>query len=166
MQLLKNLVLGLSIAILSAAVLLGTWLTVFAEGEVFSSSESQNPLKPEMDCSPPEGWSVYRVHTGDTLTSLADQLQIDRVVLMSMNCIDSDISPGDTIYLPLLDPLSPTPACGPPPNWVLHPLQEGDSLSNLAARFEVDEALLWHANCMDIHTILQPGMSMYGPPLP
>lgn len=164
MQLLKNLIVGLTISILAVAVLLGTWLTVFAEGEVLSFSDRRKALDPETGCSPPEGWSVYRVHAGDTLTNLADQLRIDRTTLMSINCIESDITPGDTIYLPVPEATNPPPACGPPPTWVLYPLEEGDSLSRLAERFGIDEPLLWHANCIDIHTTLQLGMGIYVPP--
>jgi spore germination protein YaaH len=164
MQLLKNLIVGLTISILAFAVLLGTWLTVFAEGEVFSLSDHQKALNSEISCAPPEGWSVYRVHAGDTLTNLADQLRIERTTLMSINCIESDITPGDTIYLPAPEATYPPPTCGPPPDWVLYPLEEGELLSKLAVRFAVDEPSIWHANCIDIHTILQPGMSIYVPP--
>ena len=163
MQLLKNLIIGLTISILAVAVLLGTWLTVSAEAEVLSFSARRKALDPETGCTPPEGWSVYRVHKGDTLTNLADQLRIDRTILMSINCIESDITPGDTIYLPVPEATNPPPACGPPPTWVLYPLGDSDSLSRLAERFGVDEPSLWHANCIDIHTVLQPGMSIYVP---
>jgi len=164
MQLLKNLSVGLTISVLVIAILLGTWLTVFAEGEVSSFSDRRKALNPETGCSPPEGWSVYRVHTGDTLTNLAARLQIDRKTLMSINCIESDITPGDTIYLPVPEATNPPPACGSPPTWILFPLEEGDSLSKLAERFGVDEPSIWHANCIDIHTVLQPGMGIYVPP--
>jgi LysM repeat protein len=165
MQLLKNLIVGLIISILAIAVLLGTWLTVFAEAEISSSFDRQKTVNPVTDCAPPEGWSVYRVHNGDTLTNLADQFRIERTTLMSINCIESDIAPGDTIYLPMLEATIPPPSCGPPSTWVLYPLEEGDSLSGIAERFGIDESALWHANCIDIHTVLQPGMSIYGPPV-
>ncbi len=164
MQFLKNLIVGLTISMLAIAVLLGTWLTVFAEAEVSSFFDRQKASGPETGCAPPDGWSVYRVHNGDTLTNLADQFRIERTRLMSINCIEGDITPGDTIYLPVLDAIDPSPSCGPPPTWVLYPLGEGDSLSRLAERFGVDESSLWHANCIDIHTVLPLGMSIYGPP--
>ncbi len=163
MQLLKNLIAGLAISILAIAVLLGSWLTVFAEGEVVSFSNSRKATNPDTSCTPPSGWSVYRVHTGDTLTNLANQLRIDRTTLMLINCLESDITPGETIYLPVPEATNLLPACGPPPTWILYPLEDGDSLSKLAERFGVDEPSLWHANCIDIHTILQPGMSIYVP---
>ena len=72
MQLLKNLIVGLTISILAIAVLLGTWLTVFAEAEVSSFFDRQKASNPTMGCAPPDDWSVYRVHNGDTLTNLAD----------------------------------------------------------------------------------------------
>ena len=165
MQLLKNLIVGLTISILAIAILLGTSLTVFAEAEVLASSDRRKALDPETGCIPPKGWSVYRVHNGDTITLLADQFQIERATLMSINCIESDIAPGDTIYLPVPDATNPPPTCGPPPTWVLYPLEKGDSLSRLAERLDVDEPSLWHANCIDIHTVLQPGMSIYVPPV-
>ncbi len=165
MQLLKNLIVGLTIAIFAIAVLLGTWLTVFAEVEVSSFFDRQKASDPIMGCAPPDGWSVYRVHNGDTLTNLAERFRIERTTLMSINCIESDITPGDTIYLPVLEATDPSPSCGPPPTWILYPLEEGDSLNKLAERFGVDESKLWHANCMDIHTGLPPGMSIYVPPV-
>ncbi len=165
MQLLKNLSVGLTISILAIAVLLGTWLTVFAEAEVLSSSDRREALDSATGCVPPKGWSVYRVHNGDTLTNLADQFLIERATLMSINCIESDITPGDTIYLPVHQATNPPPACGPPSTWVLYPLEKGDSLSRIAERLGVDEPSLWHANCIDIHTTLQPGMSIYVPPV-
>jgi len=165
MQPLKNLIIGLSISVLAIAVLLGTWLTVFAEAEIYSYSDHRKALDLETGCTPPDGWSVYRVHPGDTLTNLADQFRIERATLMSVNCIESDIAPGDTIYLPVPEAANPPPACGPPSTWVLYPLEDGDSLSRLAERFGVDEPSLWHANCIDIYTVLQPGMSIYIPPV-
>ncbi len=165
MQLLKNLIVGLTISILAIAALLGTWLTVFAEAEVSSFFDRQKALDPVIGCTPPEGWSVYRVHNGDTLTNLADQFRIERTTLMSINCIESDITPGDIIYLPVLEATDPSLSCGPPSTWVLYPLGEGDSLSRLAERFGVDESSLWHANCIDIHTVLPSGTSIYVPPV-
>ena len=163
MQLLKKLLVGLTLAVLAMAVVLGAWLTVFAEGEISSSNRNQNAAVSDMRCSPPEGWSVHRVHPGDTLTNLADRFLIDRTTLMVINCIESDITPGDSIYLPEPEATNPPPPCGPPPTWVLYPLENGDSLSKLAERFGIDEQALWHANCMDIHTDLQLGMGIYVP---
>jgi LysM repeat protein len=165
MQFLKNLIVGLTISILAIAVLLGTWLTVSAEAEVSSFFDRRKALDPVIGCAQPDDWSVYRVHNGDTLTNLADQFRIDRTTLMSINCIESDITPGDIIYLPELKATDPSPSCGPPPTWVLYPLEEGDSLSRLAERFGVDESSLWHANCIDIHTVLPLGMRIYVPPV-
>lgn len=78
--------------------------------------------------------------------------------------------------LPPLSPTSPPPTstftlppppttCPPPAGWVAYVVQAGDTLENLATRYQVSVETLSQANCLLTASIL-PGSVLYVPPTP
>lgn len=56
-------------------------------------------------CAPPQGWVEYVVRPGDTLSSLAQKVNIGQTDLQQINCLASSVLvPGQTIYLPFIPP--------------------------------------------------------------
>ncbi len=81
-----------------------------------------------------------------------------------------------TSDLPPLSPTSPPPtltftlpppptACPPPAGWVAYIVQAGDTLENLATRYQVSVEMLGQTNCLLTASIL-PGTVLYVPPTP
>ncbi len=63
--------------------------------------------------SPPVGWDLYTVQSGDTLFSLAATRGTTTAEVLRVDCLLlTDIGIGDTLYLPAL----PTPTPTPPPS--------------------------------------------------
>lgn len=76
----------------------------------FTPTPSETPVV----CAHPNGWSPYIVGEGETAFSLSLKYNIRIVDLQKANCLEgnSDLNPGDEIYLPLpatSTPLPPTP---------------------------------------------------------
>lgn len=129
-----------------------------------STREQRNPdpVLEEGSCQAPEGWSAHLVQVGENLTFLAGMVDISPAEIVIANCLQGDVHPGDTIYLPT--PRLSLDACGPPEDWVQYEIQPGDSLPLLAEAFAVPEAALWHANCMSENMTFLPGFRIYVPP--
>jgi hypothetical protein len=130
-----------------------------------SAFEQQIPAPVQNDavCPPLDGWSAHLVQIGENLTILAEIVGVEPAELVIANCLQGDLHPGDTIFLP--PPSLGKRACGPPANWVLYDIQAGDSLPLLADQFMVSEEALWHANCISESMTFQPGFRIYVPPV-
>jgi LysM repeat protein len=82
----------------SEIIVIGTQLYVPAD-----SLRTDIPL---LQCGSdiPEGWTLYEVQAGDTLSTLAQRSNVSLADVMAVNCIDSDSSNtiviGSKIYLP------------------------------------------------------------------
>ena len=112
----------------------------------------------------PEGWAVYTIRTEDTLLSLSASAGTTAAAIAKVNCIQNEIIfAGMNLYLPIRPP-TPEP-CGPPSWWVRYVVQQGDTLSNLAARTGTSVFAIMQANCMD-STYLTAGRSIYLPRYP
>jgi hypothetical protein len=115
----------------------------------------------ETACTAPQGWSAHAVQIGENLNTLAGIVGVEAAELVIANCLQGDLHPGDTIYLP--PPSSPTRSCGPPQGWSLYKIQPGDNLPQLAQRFAISETALWHANCITEDMTFPPGFRIYVP---
>lgn len=148
-------------AALAIVVAVGVTLAIV----LHSANEQQipNPLPKDEGCPAPEGWSAHLVQIGENLTILAEIVGVTPAEIVIANCLQGDVHPGDTIFIP--PPSLGSNACGPPANWVLYDIQAGDSLPLLAERFKVSEAALWHANCISESMTFQPGFRIYVPPV-
>lgn len=81
-----------------------------------ATTETNMPAETTPECSPPAGWVLHRVRSGETLYYLASSVDISVSELMEANCLDSDFLQIDQpIYLPSLPPERPTQPPPPPP---------------------------------------------------
>jgi LysM repeat protein len=60
-------------------------------------------------CSLPSGWKPYRVHSGETLSSIGAQYNISYLTLLDANCLPRNhrLIAGETIYVPNTIPNTP-----------------------------------------------------------
>lgn len=121
-------------------------------------------------CTPPEGWTVYTIQRGDTLSSLAYRSGTTVFSLMQANCLTTQaIIAGQKLYLPGTFYTTPTPrpyTCGPPLGWTyLYRVNRGDTLYSLSRRFFVSMEAIRRANCLTDYR-LYAGQMLYMPPPP
>lgn len=121
-------------------------------------------------CPPPPGWSVITIGLGDTLNGLATQFELSIDELMRANCLQTQsLVAGSTLYVP--QPVNTpagdeTPACGPPPDWILYTVEPNDTLFSLSSVLGVSVEDLQHANCLGSSTIIVRGDDLWVPSLP
>jgi LysM repeat protein len=125
------------------------------------------PLLTPTPCTstPPAGWSLYTVQSGDTLSSLTGVRGVTTDEVIRANCLTSpDLVEGQSLSLPALP--TPTPcAVSPPPGWELYTVQSGDTLFNLAATRGTTTAEVLQVNCLT-SPIIAIGQTLYLPALP
>jgi hypothetical protein len=151
--------------LLSSVFTVGLFLTVNLGLLLLSAREATIAPKERAasTCEAPQGWSAHAVQVGENLTTIAEIVGVEPAELVIANCLQGDLHPGDTIYLP--PPSSSERTCGPPEDWVLYSIQPGDSLPLLAERYNVSEAALWHANCISEDMTFPSGFRIYVPPV-
>lgn len=119
-------------------------------------------------CTPPAGWVMHTVASGETFLQLAIKAGTSVYYLMQANCLSTPkVQPGSIIYLPAVATISPTAAaytCGPPLHWRLTAVRPGDTLYSLAVRYGVTIDAIRNANCMDTVNIYV-GQRLYLPPV-
>lgn len=114
-------------------------------------------------CEIPPGWVPYRVKQGETIAKLAEILDLAQDELLRRNCLEGELNPGETIFLPS-DAAASTPTpCGPPPGWALVVVEADENLAQLAQRHAVSEAELRRANCLGGSTQVGEGLRIYLP---
>lgn len=114
------------------------------------------------------GYALRVVQPGDTLASIASLYNITVESLMAFNELTSTtIHPGDTLKVPYIEAQggAAEAAPSPPPGFRLHVLQSGETMSSLAARYNLSIAALVGAN-PDISSLdhLPAGMELLIPP--
>lgn len=79
-------------------------------GMVLFVPTSQPTPSPTEPCGPPRGWVIYTVQPGDTLYSLAQELNVSVYQLQAANCMigQTSIRAGQNLYVPRL-PVRVTP---------------------------------------------------------
>jgi hypothetical protein len=159
MNLLRQSIAGLSIAVLAVVLLWAVWLTGQAENQFARTGGVAT------DCTLPTGWGRVDVHPEDDVANPIEAAGYTLEEILVANCLppDGNLPADDVVYLPadviaLLDP-----DCGPPQGWGYYTTQAGDSLSTLAEQFEVDIDDLLHANCFIDETDFEPGVRIYAP---
>jgi len=114
-------------------------------------------------CPPPQGWLPYTVRAGDTLNGLALRYKRTSAEIGSANCLGiNGLVPGMIIYLPPVPTHTPIP-CGPPRNWVIYIVQQGDTLYRLSKTYGTTVAQLQKANCIS-GSLIHIGQSLFVPP--
>ncbi len=96
---------------------------------------------PPTETPTPSGPRTYVIEEGDTLSSIAEQFEVDVLLLMSVNNIEDPnaLFVGQEITIPSPDQELPTPTALPatllPGQEVEYVVQPGDSLQTIAAQF-------------------------------
>lgn len=121
-------------------------------------------------CPPPVGWQAYLVQPGDTVASLAEQLDVSEETLREANCLgDAPVTPGQIVFLPGSgDAVTRTPAappCVPPAGWKRYTVRPGDTLAALAAYCGTTVESVMQANCLT-ETVIYMGATLYLPCVP
>jgi hypothetical protein len=117
-------------------------------------------------CPIPPGWVPYRVKQAETLAGLASLVGVNEVELRRNNCIEGELNPGETLFLPG-GGLAPTPsACGPPPGWELVKLEAEERLADIARRYAIEEEALRRANCLGSTMQVDAGLRIFVPATP
>jgi LysM repeat protein len=196
MRIARQILWGLSIALFSSGIILGSLSLSLAEGNMAallpttpSLSPSSptfppftppvgttsppippiatfTPTPPPTNCPPPAGWQAYLVQPGDMLEGLAERYRVPADQLSQANCLMT------TSLLPgsyLYVPPVPTRTpvpCGAPSGWIHYTVLRGDTLYSLAQYYQVTVQQLQQANCMGNSTILYTGRQIYVPPMP
>ncbi len=190
---LRQFLSGLAIALASSILILGGLSLSLAEGRMLAPtmtlpatatptwvsftlpppstatpippSETPTPPPTPTTCPPPFNWIPYQVQAGDTLESLAQRYRTSPNLLAQNNCLlTSSLPVGFILYVPPL-PLPTATPCRPPRGWVTYIIQQGDTLSKIAARYGIRYPELQAANCLT-STIIYPGQRLYVPPWP
>lgn len=121
-------------------------------------------------CPTPTGWTPHVVRSGETLASIAAATGANVYAIIQGNClINTDLAPGQTLFLPPLPTRSPGPTptripCGPPLHWVIYRVQPGDTLYSLSVRHGTTVYALAQANCL-VGYMLRAGQPLYVPPV-
>jgi LysM repeat protein len=113
-------------------------------------------------CSPPVDWVVYIVEPGDSLSNIALRYDMKAEELQQANCLPSadELQPGQPIYVPYPLP-SPTP-CILPAAWFVYTVEPGDTLYQIALRYDMKAEELQQANCLP-SDLIQVGQRLHVP---
>lgn len=192
MKLVRQILIGASIALVSVILVAGGLALALAEGtpmpsslsstptpdDIFSALPSvtpstvqptNTPLPTATACPPPDDWIAITIEQGDSLTTLAEAYQSTPKELADANCLQSaGLNSGATLFVPPL-PATSTPTtpvettCGPPPGWVAYTVRSGDNLYRLAQNSDTTVADLQFANCLGSSTFIRTGEQIYVP---
>ncbi len=111
-------------------------------------------------CTPPSGWVVYRVVSGDTLSVLAERIGTTTGALATANCLAdaSRIDVGQTLYLPSLPPATGSSQSGGTSNYL-------QVLANMAASNN-QPVIVQQAGCTLPYRLTVGGFGRYAPGAP
>jgi hypothetical protein len=159
MNIVRQSMQGLFIALIAVALLWLTWLTSQAE-DLFAAPESEHRI-----CEYPIGWKPYTLQPEDDLASLTEATGYPLEEILASNClpVDANLPVGDRIYLPIAILELINPACGPPEGWGYYLTSDSDSLQVIAEEFGVPVEQLRVANCFMEDSDFEAGMRIYAP---
>jgi LysM repeat protein len=107
---------------------------------------------------------VHVVQAGETLYSIARHYEIGVIDLSQANGLttSSVLHPDDELIIPI--PIEgATPAVPVSSNEVLHTVQEGERLSDIAQRYAVSESILMRVNNLETAAAVRPGDTLLIP---
>lgn len=141
-------------------------------GTVFTLTSFVDVLTPSVSptpClpTPPSGWIRVTTSAGDTVYTLAERYKTTAESLNAANCLTSpDLPAGFALYVPPVPTVTVIP-CGPPAGWVRrHIVQPGDNLFRIALSYGITYPQLQRANCMGSSTTIYPGQRLWVPNIP
>ncbi|HZY45019.1 MAG TPA: LysM peptidoglycan-binding domain-containing protein [Anaerolineae bacterium] len=130
-----------------------------------TSTGTSTPTPAPTRCPPPIGWQPYTVGSFDTLFLIAQKFNVDPNMLSRANCLSNyAVTVGQTIYVPSTLPTATTAPCYPPYYWAIYSVQPGDTLTAIAARYNISVYQLWRANCL-ASSFIYVGQLLRVPPI-
>ena len=149
MKNLRQVFLGILIALASTGLIIGSFSLSLTEGNITAHPSHTQPLTPTS--TPTMQPSMALVASATPLPTLTLSLTLT---------LSPTWSPTWTPSLP------PSPTnCPPPVGWSPYLVQSGDTLDKIASHFHTSVASLQQANCL-LTAELLPGMVIYVPPIP
>ncbi|NCP15829.1 LysM peptidoglycan-binding domain-containing protein [bacterium] len=136
MRIARQILWGLSIALFSSGIILGSLSLSLAEGDMAALL----PTMP-LPLSPSPTFPPFTPPVGTT---------------------SIPIPPTET-FTPFV--VTPPTNCTPPAGWLAYLVQPGDTLEGLAERYRIPSEQLSQANCLMTASLL-PGSYLYVPPVP
>ena len=158
MKNLRQVFLGIIIALASIGLLLGGLSLSLAEGNSNATSTSSPTSTPTLTPTSSPTWQPF------TPTSSPTWQPFTPSAVFTSPSLDSPTpfptwTPSLTLTLP-----TPPPNCPPPVGWLVYFVQPGETLDSIATRYRISTAELQNANCL-ITAELIPGVVIYVPPM-
>jgi len=148
MKTLRQLLLGILIALASIGLLLGGFALSLAEGNSIATSTSIPTSTPTPTLIP---------------TSSPTWLPFTPSVSTKPSLDSPTPSPTLTKTLTSTPPPAPT-NCPPPQGWLVYFVQPGETLDSIATRYQINTSILQGANCLVTKELL-PSVVIYVPPM-
>jgi LysM repeat protein len=137
-----------------------------ADPMVESTAGTPTPTATEEETPTPEATAPsetfdYTVKPGETLASIAEKFQTDVTSLRQLNfLLDDNIFAGQVLSVPYVEGMTAEGAPTPSPTPFTYVVEVGDTLSSIAARFDVQPGTL-----IEVNNILDPNNLAVGTPL-
>lgn len=158
----------------------GTALPAFLASDTPTSTDTTTPAPPTLtptvtdtplpsETPTPEGPKTYIVEPGDTLSSIADQFDVDILLLISVNNITdpSAINAGQELTIPQAGAVLPTTTALPqtlvPGSRIEYVVQPGDSLESIASEFNSTAEKIAELNNIKVTDVLFVGKVLIVP---
>ncbi|HLC05013.1 MAG TPA: LysM domain-containing protein [Anaerolineales bacterium] len=158
----------------------GTALPAFLASDTPTLTDTTTPAPPTLtptvtdtplpsETPTPEGPKTYIVEPGDTLSSIADQFDVDILLLISVNNISdpSAINAGQELIIPQAGAVLPTTTALPqtlvPGSRIEYVVQPGDSLESIASEFNSTAEKIAELNDIKVTDVLFVGKVLIVP---
>jgi LysM repeat protein len=133
-----------------------------------TDTPSAEPAGVACTVTPPDGWTLYEVRSGDNLTFLASRGKTSVQELMRVNCLDSEtIWIGVELYIPAtaLEESATGRFCDAsvPEGWVVYEVRPGDNLTIIALRSGTTVDEIMTMNCLTSADTIVIGTRLYVP---
>ncbi len=167
MRAIREVLSGLSLAVLTTATVLGGIFLSFSEtgGQIPNSQLQTSNLQSPTTLSPDQ----QTTGLPDPSTATAGLPDYSTTRLPDYSTAQLPDYPTATAGLPdypttRLPDYATTIVCGPPPGWVIYTAQAGDNLFRLSLRYGTSISALQQANCLTDISI-SAGQRLYVPPV-
>jgi LysM repeat protein len=143
-----------------------TTVTSSADPVVESTAGTATPAATEEETPTPEATATtdtfdYTVKPGETLAGIAGKFQTEVQTLRELNfLLDDNIFAGQVLAVPYVEGMTAEGAPTPSPTPFTYVVQAGDTLSSIAAQYDVQPGTL-----IEVNSILDPNNLSVGTPL-
>jgi lysozyme len=123
--------------------------------------EATEETTPTPEATAPADTFDYTVKAGETLAGIADKFQTEVQTLRELNfLLDDNIFAGQVLSVPYVEGMTAEGAPTPSPTPFTYVVEVGDTLSSIAARYNVKPGTL-----IEVNNILDPNNLAVGTPL-